>query len=283
MTRAAGAGPSTWEKGRSTTTATRFRHSENLSRVRGESASTDASPSTQKAERWALRARLLPTFGLLPLDRITRARVTRWFDEYSRTAPGGANHVLGLLGRILNHALACGHLQTNPTRGVKPNPRPKLTRFLSHEEVQRLHRALDHFAATQPARAPQVDIIRLLLLTGCRKSEIITLRWQGRGRGHAQPARRQDGSTAGLPQWRPARAILDRQPRSASAYVFPLAVESGPALFGRFRDLAFGAPESRDSKTFACMTSDTPSPVTPCCRASRCRSYPACSVTSDRA
>ena len=176
-------------------------------------------PSTQKSERWALKARLLPTFGSLPLDRITLAGVTRWFDEYSRTAPGGANHVLGLLGRILNHAVACGHLQTNPTRGVKPNPRPKLTRFLSNEEVRRLHHALDHFAATQPSRAQQADIIRLLLLTGCRKSEILTLRWQD-----------VDGNTLNLADAKsgprrvflnaPARVILDRQPRSGNTYVF---------------------------------------------------------------
>ena len=177
-------------------------------------------PSTQKAERWALTARLLPEFGSLPLDRITRARVTRWFDEYSRIAPGSANHVLGLLGRILNHAVACGHLQTNPTRGVKPNSRPKLTRFLSREEVKRLHSALDRFAASQPSRTPQIDIIRLLLLTGCRKSEIITLRWQD-----------VDGDTLNLADAKsgprrvflnaPARAILDRQPRTCSAWVFP--------------------------------------------------------------
>ena len=177
-------------------------------------------PSTQKAERWALTARLLPEFGSLPLDRITRARVTRWFDEYSRTAPGGANHVLGLLGRILNHAVACGHLQTNPTRGVKPNPRPKLTRFLSHEEVQRLHRALDHFAATQPSRTPQVDIIRLLLLTGCRKSEILTLRWQDVDGDMLNLADAKSGPRRVFLN-APARTILKRQPRTGSAYVFP--------------------------------------------------------------
>ena len=183
-------------------------------------------PSTQKAERWALTARLLPIFGALPLDRITRACVTRWFDEYSRTAPGGANHVLGLLRRILNHAVACGHLQSNPTRGVKSNPRPKLTRFLSHEEIQRLHRALDFFAATEPSRTQQVDIIRLLLLTGCRKSEILTLRRQD-----------VDGDTLDLADAKvgprrvflnaPARAILDRQPRSGSTYVFPSPLNPG--------------------------------------------------------
>ena len=184
-------------------------------------------PSTQKSERWALKARLLPAFGSLPLNRITLAGVTRWFDEYSLTAPGGANHVLGLLRRILNHAIACGHIQTNPARGVKPNPRPKLTRFLSHDEVRRLHRALDHFAATQPSRAQQVDIIRLLLMTGCRKSEIVTLRWQD-----------VDGDTLDLADAKsgprrvflnaPARAILERQPRSGNTYVF-----SSPSKPGR--------------------------------------------------
>ena len=188
-------------------------------------------PSTQKAERWALRARLLPAFGSLPLDRITRADVTRWFDEYSRTAPGGANHAMDLLRRILNHAVACGQLQTNPTRGVKPNPRRKLTRFLSHEEVQRLHRALDHSAATQPSHAPQADIIRLLLLTGCRKSEIVTMRWQD-----------VDGDTLNLADSKtgprqvflnaPTRAILERQPRTGNAHVFPSPSKPGRPLSG---------------------------------------------------
>ena len=88
-------------------------------------------PSTQRAEAWILSARLLPAFGSLPLDRITNAGVTRWFDEYSRTAPGGANRALSLLRRMLNQAVDCGYLDANPTRGIKRNPRPKLTRFLS--------------------------------------------------------------------------------------------------------------------------------------------------------
>ena len=186
----------------------------------GRACFNRCKPSTRKAATRVFNAHLLPAFGSLPLDRITRAGVTRWFDEYSRTAPGGANHALNLLGRILNHAVDCGHLQTNPARGVKRNPRPKLTRFLSRQEVRRLHRVLDHYAGARPSRVRQADIIRLLLLTGCRRSEILTLRWQD-----------VDGSTLNLSDAKtgprrvflsaPARAILERQPRSGSNCVFP--------------------------------------------------------------
>ena len=177
-------------------------------------------PSTRKAVGRVVDARLLPAFGSLPLDRITRAGVTCWFDDYSRTAPGAANKALSLLCRLLNHAADCGHLRTNPARGIKRNPRPKLTRFLSREEVRGLHRVLDRHAGAPPSRARQADIIRLLLLTGCRKSEIRTLRWQD-----------VDGDTLKLADAKtgprrvflnaPARAILERQPRSGCAYVFP--------------------------------------------------------------
>ena len=85
-------------------------------------------PYTRKAVIRVVDARLLLAFGSLRLDRITRAGVTRWFEDYSRTAPSGANTALRLLCRILNHAIICGHLRANPARGIKRNPRWKLTR-----------------------------------------------------------------------------------------------------------------------------------------------------------
>ena len=99
-----------------------------------------------------LRRRLLPSFGRLRLNRIRRPEVERWFDAYSRTAPGGANKALQLLGQIMNSAVAAGHTDTNPTRGIRKNPRRKLTRFLSGEEIDRLHRTLDRLVAERPSR-----------------------------------------------------------------------------------------------------------------------------------
>ena len=127
---------------------------------------------------------------------------------------------MGLLRRILNQAVACGHLDTNPAKGIKRNPRPKLTRFLSREDVQRLHRALDHHAAARPSRARRADIIRLLLLTGCCKNEIMTMRWQDIDGDALNLADAKSGPRRVVLN-APARVILERQPRTGSAYVFP--------------------------------------------------------------
>ena len=196
----------------------------------GRSCFDRGKPSTRKAVARVVAARLVPAFGSLPLDRITRATVTRWFDECSRSTPGAANRALNLLGRILNHAIICGHIQANPVRGIKWNPGAKLTRFLSREEVRRLHNALDRQDHARPSRARQADVIRLLLLTGCRKSEILTLRWQD-----------VDGDTLNLIDAKsgprrvflnaPARVILARQPRAGCFWVFPSPLHPGRPLY----------------------------------------------------
>ena len=99
-------------------------------------------PSTRKRVDSALKTQLLPSFGATPLDRISRRAVHRWFDEYSPTAPAGANRALDVLRQIFSHAVVCGLVATNPTRGLKRNPRPQQTRFLSRAEIKRLNSAL---------------------------------------------------------------------------------------------------------------------------------------------
>ena len=175
-------------------------------------------PSTQRSDSYRLNTRLLPAFGTKPLDRITSAQVRQWFEQYSRTAPGGANRALEMLQQIMNFAIARGHIDTNPARDARKNRRPALTRFLSLEEVGRLHRVLD--AQTRKECRQQADIIRLLLLTGCRKGEIVCLRWS---EVHSDMLVLRDSKTGPrkVPLNSQARQILDRQPRGESAFVFP--------------------------------------------------------------
>ena len=79
-------------------------------------------PSTRKGVRSTLDRQLLPAFGSKPLDRIALAQVTQWFDRFSRTAPGNANHALDLLTQIVNFAIERGHLGRQPgaVRATEP-------------------------------------------------------------------------------------------------------------------------------------------------------------------
>ena len=167
-----------------------------------------------------LETQLLPAFGSLRLDRIRRRDVERWFDAYSMTAPGGANEALQVLRQILGAAVATGLIAVNPTAGVRKNARPSFTRFLSSEEIDRLHDTLDRLVDKRPYYRQQADIVRLLLLTGCRRGEIVELKWSEVDGDVLRLAETKTGSrTVWLNE--PARAILAAQPRTGSPYVFP--------------------------------------------------------------
>ena len=190
-------------------------------------------PSTRKGVRSVLDRQLLPAFGSKPLDRITLAQVTQWFDRFSQTAPGNANHALDLLRQIMNFAIARSHIDTNPALAVKKNRRQALTRFLSREEITRLHRVLDR--QTRNSSREQAEIIRLLLLTGCRRSEIVRLRWSEVDRDKLVLADSKTGPRTVTLNTQ-ARRILERRPRGAGPFVFPSPRD--PAR-PRSRNLAF--------------------------------------------
>ncbi len=176
-------------------------------------------PSTRTRMDSALNRQLLPAFGHLRLEAIMPHDVHAWFDAYSLAAPGGANRALDILRQILNHAEACGRRTTNPARGVLRNPVRARSRFLSRAEIGRLHQALDAHRG-RGSGAQQVDIVRLLLLTGCRKGEIVGLRWSEVGEN---TLRLQEAKTGPRLVYLNdgARRILDRQRPGEGPFVFP--------------------------------------------------------------
>ena len=206
--------------------------------------------STKKNIGYQLTGQLLPVFGAKPLDRIGEAAIRRWFERCSRTAPGNANHHLACLRQVLNFAVACGHIETNPAAGIALNRRPKLTRFLSREELARLHAALDRHA--REGRSQQADIIRLLLLTGCRRGEIMGLRWT---EVHDDMLALADSKTGPrtVPLGSGARAILERQPRGGSDFVFPSPLDASRP---RGRDLSLWHRVRREAGIEDCRLHD---------------------------
>ena len=123
-----------------------------------------------------------------------------------------------MLRQIFNFAIACGYIETNPTRGLKKNRRAPLTRFLSRDEIARLHETLDR--QTRASDRQQADIVRLLLLTGGRRGEILGLR-RSEVRGDMLVlADSKPGPRRVLLNVQ-ARRILERQSCNGSAFVFP--------------------------------------------------------------
>ena len=172
-------------------------------------------PSTQRAISLSLRV-ILPIFGSEPINAIPRADIVRWFDKYSETSPGGANTYLNALAQIFNFAVARGIIDKNPTQGIRRNKGRKMTRFLSHEEIERLHEVMEQSCNHRQER----DIIRLLLLTGCRKGEILNLRWS---EVDGTFLRLTDSKTGPRVVYlnQQAQAIIGEQERSESPFVFP--------------------------------------------------------------
>jgi integrase len=94
-----------------------------------------------------------------------------------RGGAGAASRTVGLLSGILTYAVEAGIIEANPAHGVR---RPKdnvRSRRLSDAEYRTLGSIL-RAASKHDKYRMTVEIIRQLALTGCRRSEMVALRWE---------------------------------------------------------------------------------------------------------
>jgi len=90
---------------------------------------------------------------------------------------GVAAQCVALISTLLAFAMERGLRSDNPAKGIKKPPVRKLERFLSVEEISRLGAGLETEANTTSNPYP-CAAIKLLLLTGARRGEIMGLQWQ---------------------------------------------------------------------------------------------------------
>ena len=135
---------------------------------------------------------------------------------------GVAAQCVALVSAIFAFAIERGLCADNPARGVKKAPVRKVERFLSEAEIARLAEALDEEAKRSGNPYPSAAI-KLLLLTGCRRGEIVNLRWDHVDFEH-ECLRLPDSKTGAKVVYlnAPARLLLQELPRMAdNARVIP--------------------------------------------------------------
>jgi integrase len=93
-----------------------------------------------------------------------------------RGGAGTATRTVGLLGGILTYAVEAGINEINPAHGIRKPKDNVRNRRLTEAEYRTLGDILRNAAKNEKYQMT-VDIIRQIALTGCRRTEMITLRW----------------------------------------------------------------------------------------------------------
>jgi integrase len=151
-------------------------------------------PATIATDRGRITRHIKPLLGDRLVRELKRADVERFMIDVAngktatvvKTCPRGkavvrggkgtAARTVGFLGAILAFAVQREIRPDNPARGVKRFRSRSCDRFLSETELARLGQLLSD-AEKAGVNRYAIAAIRLLALTGCRKKEILSLKW----------------------------------------------------------------------------------------------------------
>jgi integrase len=135
-------------------------------------------PSTLNRYEALVRRVVLPALGSFKIEAVDRADIASLHHNL-RDTPVEANRVVALISKLFNLAEAWGLRpdHTNPARHVERFPEKPRERFLSARELARLGEVLREGEEKETEHPSMVLGIRLLILTGCRRSEIFRLKW----------------------------------------------------------------------------------------------------------
>ena len=167
---------------------------------------------TLETNAYMVRNHILPAFGHMTVDAITVEHVRDWFASLS-DRPGVANRAMPVLSMMMRMAELWGYRahNSNPCRNTRRYRMKPVERFLTVDEMARLNAVLTRDEFWCPHI---VAVIRLLMLTGCRRNEILTLKWEDIDLEHDE-LRLRDANTGAraVPLSPTARGVLTAIPR----------------------------------------------------------------------
>jgi integrase len=206
--------------------------------------------STLDTDTRRIERHIKPLLGRLKVPSVTRADIEKFLRDVAngataideRTAAkhgrtktrggkGAATRTVGLLSGVFAFAVDRGLRPDNPCHGVKRFADRKNERFLSPKELATLGDAMREAEASGD-NAVALAAIRLLILTGCRKGEIVGLRW-GYVDWEASCLRLPESKTGqkvvplGAAALEVLRGLRGEDGRKADAPVFPGAGKAG--------------------------------------------------------
>jgi integrase len=129
-------------------------------------------PSSQRDDLSNLRTIILPRLGKTKAASVRHSDIEALHNELSATVPYRANRVVALLSRIFSLAIKWEMVSENPAKQIERNPERSRARYLDITELDRLLAVLASHANKTAANA-----VRLLLLTGARRSEVLSATW----------------------------------------------------------------------------------------------------------
>lgn len=141
-------------------------------------------PGTAENYKSLLRSRILPALGDRDFRRVTKADVEE-LHASMRDRPGSANYMLCVVGSLYKKIIEDWQLaeMRNPAHKIRNFPLRRRERFLTPEERRRIHDVIQMGLKVSPGRKghlklPSVWALDLLALTGRRRDEILTLKWE---------------------------------------------------------------------------------------------------------
>ena len=134
---------------------------------------TKRRPSTVRDYQTMLRLYVRPDLGNRKVAAVEREDIEKLHAKIAKKAPYAANRVHSLLSVMFAKAIGWKMRADNPAKGIERAPEQKRSRFLTGAEIARLSEAL----AKHPEQA-SANAVRLLLLTGARRGEVLSARWE---------------------------------------------------------------------------------------------------------
>ena len=144
-----------------------------------EHVSLRIKESTAKGYRRLLQLTILPALGRHRVTEVTRADIAKLHHDL-RHIPYEANRCLEVISKMFSLAEMWGLRPdgSNPRKHIKKYAEEKRERFLSPAELKRVGEVLREMENEGIELASAIAATRLLVLTGCRLNEIMTLQWE---------------------------------------------------------------------------------------------------------